>query len=443
VGGMSRTPVMEVDAAVLERLEAYAAEFAREFGRIERTHWAGVYVQGLLLDGERKSIEPLSRRVVVPGWHGDTEQALQQLVNQSPWEQVRVLHRYRALLAETLADPAAVLIIDDTGFAKKGTHSVGVARQYSGTLGKQDNCQIAVSLHYAAPRGDYPLGLRLYLPEEWTDDPARLDKAQVPPGERSFKPKWRIALELLDEVRAEELPHQIVVADAGYGQVTEFRQELDQRGEHYLVGLTGEEIVFTQPPIWEVRPRPPRGRPTSHWWVATTSPRPVAVHVLAEQLARTPVTWRQGSKGPLQAEFAWVRVWPAHRWEQGRLAAEPPAVEAEARWLLVEWRSDGTIKYALSNLPPETRLEPAVALWKSRWQVEQGYQQLKDELGLDHFEGRSWPGFHHHATLTFLAYGFLALERARGTPTPLDPEPEPVLSPPPRRRRHVLVAPAG
>ena len=144
---MGRTPMAELDAAVLERLEAYAAHFARGFGRIERTQWAGVYLQGLLLDGERKSIEPLSRRVAVPGWHGDTEQALQLFVNQSPWEQTTVLRTYRALMAEQFADPEAVIIIDDTGFPKKGTHSVGVARQYSGTLGKRDNCQVAVSLH--------------------------------------------------------------------------------------------------------------------------------------------------------------------------------------------------------------------------------------------------------------------------------------------------------
>ena len=171
---MTRTPVPELDAAVLDRLEQYAATFARDFGLITRTRWAGVYLQGLLLDGERKSIEPLSRRVRTPGWQGDTEQALQQLINQSPWDHQAVLRTYRRVLAAAFADPAGVIVIDDTGFAKKGTHSVGVARQYSGTLGKRDNCQVAVSLHYAAPGGDYPLTLRLYLPESWTDAPDRL-----------------------------------------------------------------------------------------------------------------------------------------------------------------------------------------------------------------------------------------------------------------------------
>jgi len=157
-----------------------------------------------------------------------------------------------------------------------------------------------------------------------------------------------------------------------------------------------------------------------HWSVTTASPSPVAVKRLAAELEHTPFSWRQGTKRPLHAEFAWLRVWPAHRWSTGRSAADVPDMEAEARWLLVEWRTDGSIRYALSNLPATATLDEAVGLWKTRWQVEQGYQQLKEELGLDHFEGRSWPGFHHHATLCFLAYGFLALERGRGTPTALD-----------------------
>ena len=158
-------PVMELDADVLERLEEYVAELAGDFGVITRRYWAGVYVQGLILDGERKSIQPLAQRVTVPGWHGDTMQALQQFVTDSGWDELAVLRTYRRRLAASIADPAGVIVIDDTGFAKKGRHSVGVARQYSGTLGKTDNCQVAVSLHYAAPQGDYPLALRLYLPD--------------------------------------------------------------------------------------------------------------------------------------------------------------------------------------------------------------------------------------------------------------------------------------
>jgi SRSO17 transposase len=413
---VTRAPVVELDAEVVERLEDYVADFAADFGLITRRYWAGVYVQGLLLDGERKSIEPLSGRVRVPGWHGDTEQALQQFVNQSVWDEQAVLRTYRQRLAQAFADPTGVIVIDDTGFAKKGRHSVGVTRQYSGTLGKTDNCQVAVSLHYAAPNGDYPLALRLFLPESWTSEPERMTAARIPTKQQEAQTKGEIALDLLDQVRGEGLPHRGVVVDAGYGMSVEFRRGLDKRNEPFVVGIASTEAVFAQPPTWAVRPDVAGpGRPPRRWYITAETPPPVAVKRLAEDLERTPFSWRQGTKRPLQAEFAWLRVWPAHRWGSGRATNDVPDVPAEARWLLVEWRTDGSIRYALSNLPATTRLEQAVGLWKTRWQVEQGYQQLKEELGLDHFEGRSWPGFHHHATLCFLAYGFLALERARGT----------------------------
>ena len=418
---MARTPVVELDAEVAERLEEYVAEFAAEFGLITRHYWAGVYLQGLFLDGERKSIEPLSRRVSVPGWHGDTEQALQQFVNQSVWDEQAVLRTYRQRLAQAFADPSGVIVIDDTGFAKKGRHSVGVARQYSGTLGKTDNCQVAVSLHYAAPKGDYPLALRLFLPDAWTSQPERMQAVHVPAAEQAPQTKGEIALKLLDQVCGEGLPHRGVVVDAGYGISVDFRRGLEERGEHYVVGIAGQEVVFSTPPGWAVRSETTEtGRPPTRWYITNETPPPVAVKRLAEKLERTPFSWRQGTKRPLHAEFAWLRVWPAHRWQTGRAAQDVPDVEADARWLLVEWRTDGSIRYALSNLPATATLEEAVGLWKTRWQVEQGYQQLKEELGLDHFEGRSWPGFHHHATLCFLAYGFLVLERGRGTPTALD-----------------------
>jgi len=412
--------VAELDAEVLTRLDEYASEFMGDFGLIIRRYWAGVYLQGLMLDGERKSIQPLAQRVNVPGWHGDTMQALQQFVNQSPWDEQAVLRTYRRLLAASLADAAGVIVIDDTGFAKKGRHSAGVARQYSGTLGKTDNCQVAVSLHYAAPNGDYPLALRLYLPDSWISQPERMQAVRVPAATQVPCTKGEIALDLLDQVRGEGLAHQAVVADAGYGLSVDFRRGLEDRHEHYVVGIAGKEAVFSEPPTWVVAPDTQRGRPPTRRYVAADTPQPVVVKQLAETLERTPLSWRQGTKGPLHAEFAWVRVWPAHRWQHGRAADDMPDLESEARWLLVEWRIDGSIRYALSNLPAETPLVHAVELWKSRWHVEQGYQHLKEELGLDHFEGRSWPGFHHHATMCFLAYGFLALERLRGTPTALD-----------------------
>ena len=272
---MARTPVVELDAEVVERLEEYVGEFVADFGLITRRYWAGVYLQGLLLDGERKSIEPLSRRVSVPGWHGDTEQALQQFVNQSVWDHQAVLRTYRRLLAQTFADPDGVIVIDDTGFAKKGRHSVGVARQYSGTLGKTDNCQVAVSLHYAAPKGDYPLALRLFLPESWTKQPERMQAVRVPSAEQAPQTKGEIALKLLDQVRSEGLAHRGVVVDAGYGVSVEFRRGLEERGESYAVGVAGQEAVFGAPPTWAVRSQTTeRGRPPTRWYVTPETPGP-------------------------------------------------------------------------------------------------------------------------------------------------------------------------
>jgi SRSO17 transposase len=424
------TVVLELEAEVLGRLEEYVGEFMADFGLIIRRYWAQVYLQGLFLDGERKSIQPLAERVTVPGWSGDTMQALQQFVNQSPWDHQLVLRTYRRLLAESLADPTGVIVIDDTGFAKKGRHSVGVARQYSGTLGKTDNCQIAVSLHYAAPLGDYPLGLRLFLPEEWTNQSERLSSVGVPPEARTHRTKGKIALELLDVVRGEGLLHQAVVADAGYGTSSEFRRGLEARSETYVVGVSGQEVVVTHAPTWEVRTAEvTRGRPASRWYLTGNTPQPISIKQLAQHLKRRSFSWRVGTKAALEAEFAWVRVWPAHDWQSGRAAQDVPNARADARWLLVEWRRDGSIRYALSNLPAGTKLAQAASLWKTRWHVEQGYQQLKEELGLDHFEGRSWDGFHHHAALCCLAYGFLALERLRGTPTDLDDQQEQLASP--------------
>ncbi len=300
---MSQTFTPELDPAVLERLAAYALGFRPLFPRRDQFRQGQLYLHGLLLDGERKSIEPLSRRV--PG--GD-EQRLQQFVNQSPWDPAPVLAAYRAGLAPALAHPAGIIVMDDTSFPKQGRHSVGVARQYRGALGQRANCHVAVSLHYATPAGDYPLALRLYLPESWTSDLARLKQARVPEAEQTFQTKWQLALSLLDLVRAEGLPHAVVVADAGYGVGTEFREGLEQRAEHYILGLSGEEVVLTEPPRWIPHiAKGHRGRPATRAYLAPEGPQPMAIRALADTLERTPVRWRDGTKGPLAATFAWVR----------------------------------------------------------------------------------------------------------------------------------------
>jgi SRSO17 transposase len=249
---MSKTTTPELSPDALRRLEDYAAGFRDAFGLDRPARWAPVYLAGLIQEAERKSIEPLSRRVALPpDLHvKDPEPALQQFVNQSPWDDQAVLKRYRAIMARTFASPEGIFVIDDTSLPKQGKHSVGVQRQYCGALGKRANCQCAVSVHYAASRGHYPLAMRLDLPEVWLNDPGRLDQAGVPEQARRPLTKGQIALELLDRVRGEGLPGRVVVADAGYGVSGPFREGLEQRGLHYLVGVTDEMIVFAEEPRW-------------------------------------------------------------------------------------------------------------------------------------------------------------------------------------------------
>jgi len=413
-----KTYTPELGSAVLGRLRDYATLFADQFPHAKPALWASVYLQGLLIDGERKSVEPLSGRVSLPDELASIkgpEQALQQFVSHSPWDHRHVLKRYRSELARTFASPRGIFVFDDVSFPKQGKHSVGVQRQYCGALGKRANCQVAVSAHYVSPKGHYPLDLRLYLPDVWLKDKARLDKAGVPDYERRSLSKPEIALELLDTVRGEGLPGRVVVADAGYGVSPDFRDGLQQRGLPYIVGVTEDFAVFTEQPRWQLPPWSGRGRPATRQRLAEDSPRPVSLAELAKQVKRRRVTWREGTKGKLSGRFAWLRVWPAQGWQTGQCAGQGPV------WLLIEEQADGKIKYAFSNLPEGTSLKRAVRLWKSRWPVEQGYQQMKEELGLDHFEGRSWRGFHHHAAMVMLAYGFLLLERHRGQEHPVQP----------------------
>jgi SRSO17 transposase len=406
---MPKTYTPELEAEALSRLEGYAARFRDAFAADRPARWCPVYLRGLITDGERKSIEPLSRRVPLPPELAvkDPEQALQQFVSQSPWDERAVWRRYRAVMAEAFASPKGIFVIDDTTLPKQGKHSVGVQRQHCGALGKKANCQCAVSVHYVSPEGHCPLDMRLYLPECWLTDDARLDRAGVPEDERRSLTKGQIALELLDRVRGEGLPGRLVLADAGYGVSGPFRAGLAERGLSYIVGVTDEMVVFTEEPRWIEPKAATGGRPQKRHRLDEGSPRPVSLKELAGRTPRRKVTWREGTKGPMAGRFAWLRVWPGHGRATGDSAGEGPI------WLLIEEQSDGKLKYAFSNLPADTSRIRAVRLWRSRWPVEQGYQQMKEELGLDHFEGRSWRGFHHHACPVMLAYGFLALEQVR------------------------------
>jgi SRSO17 transposase len=401
-----RTFTPDLDGATLKRLAAYAESFSADFPRKDQGCWTEAYLLSRLHDGERKSVEPSMARITLPPQCGgkDPVQAVQHWLNQGGWDEEPLLERYRTLMRATFGSPEGHFIFDDTSFFKQGSHSVGVQPQYCGSLGKRANCQVAVSLHYSSPTGHYPLAMRLHLPKSWTDVPKRLDKARVPPKHRIAKTKHQIALELLDQVRAEGQPGRVVLADAGYGSSWVFRAELEARKLTYVVGVKAETVVFTEKPSWELPGdkgvAPNRRNPR----LAAKSPPPRSLSKIAATTPLRQSTWRTGTKGPMAARFARVRVWPAHEWREGKCANAQPV------WLLVEER--GTeLRYTLSNAPADASLVELVRLLKNRWPVEQGYQQLKEELGLDHFEGRSWKGFHHNICMTFLAFGFLELER--------------------------------
>ncbi len=391
-----------------QRLEQFLAAVVQPMGRAERRRWAGIYVRGLLLDGERKSIEPLARRLP-----DGNVQALQQFVSQSPWAWEPVRAGCAQLVTPLLRGDVA-WIVDDTGFPKQGRHTVGVARQYSGTLGKVANCQVAVSLHHATEQASVPLDWVVYLPESWTRDRARCRKASVPKERMQFSPKWVLALEAIDRVRGWGLPPGVVGADAAYGTVTAFRQGLAARRLRYVVGVESTLGVWTTPQRRRTQRYQGRGRPRKPRYVRP--PRPESVMAVATRIPPTDwrdVSWREGTKGPLRSRFAACRVQPAHgHWEH---QAELPRV-----WLLAEWPrgAPGPTKFWLANLPAASPLRTLVRWAKARWRVEQDYREMKRELGLDHYEGRGFTGWHHHATLVTLAHAFLTLERLRRKKNP-------------------------
>jgi SRSO17 transposase len=384
----------------------FLEEMLSGVGRTERRHWGEVYVRGLLSTNERKN----AARIATQLPDGEV-QALQQFIGQSPWEWAPLRQQLAQRMTREL-QPVAAWVVDDTGFPKKGTHSVGVARQYSGTLGKVGNCQVAVSLHYATDDAAVPLDFQLYLPEEWLTAERR-HEAQIP-DDVTFKTKGDIALDLIDQALAWKVPAGVVAADAGYGNRAAFRLALVERKLWYAVGIDGSTAVWSTA-VWPEAtaaqvPAPagkrPRGRPRR---TPNELPAPLSAHhivlTLPEESWRS-VTWREGTKGPMTSRFAAVRVRPAHGYRHGEQGEEP-------QWLLSEWLAGQPepTRHWLSSLPPTTDLATLVRMAKIRWWIEQGYQQLKDELGLDHYEGRRWRGWHHHVTLTMMAFAFLALER--------------------------------
>ncbi len=411
--------------AAEQRLANFLSELVPHMGRTERQHWAGMYIRGLLLDGERKSIEPMAARL--PG--ADT-QALCQFVNQSPWPWEPVQAALTGAVVDALL-PEAVYLLDATSFPKQGTHSVGVARQYCGALGKTANCQVAVSVHLGTETTSVPLTWALFLPESWTTDPARRAEVGIPPTvQHQTKPE--LALACLERVRAWGLHPRPVLADSEFGNSWEVRETLHARGYPYCVQVEATTVA------WAALPVPPaplpatgRGRPRTRPRRAELPP-PESLATLARALpaaAWRTVTWRPGTKGPLTSRFARFPVWCAHEYQRGG----PFAPREET--CLVEWpvADPAPTKYWLADLRGEPLgLRRFVRLAKGRWRIEQDYRELKDELGLDHFEGRSWTGWHHHVTLVSMAYAFLVLERARAKKNSVaDVAPDPAPTPGP------------
>jgi SRSO17 transposase len=391
------------------RLVEFADEMFESMARKDQRRWGECYLRGLMLDGKRKSIEPMAARLP----DGD-EQCLQQFVNQSPWDPVAVRRALARRMSRELSPQAWV--IDDTGFPKFGKMSVGVARQYSGALGKIGNCQIGVSINAATEDASCPLDWRLFIPKEWDEasecNQERRKKTQLPQDLHHVE-KWRLALVMIDELIGWGIRPPVVLGDGAYGDTTELRSGLEDRKIEYVLDVKGatsaysEEIVPEQP-----ERRPGRGRPPgARYRQDPSSLKQLALS--AGKNAAVTITWREGTRGKMNSRFLALRVRPAN--EGLRHKAHKNGDELPVRWLICEWASKDTepTKYWLSNLPADTPLKELVRLAKMRFRIEQDYRELKDALGLDHFEGRTYRGWNHHVTLVSVAHAFLTLERRR------------------------------
>jgi len=384
-------------------LERWLEPFLARLRRKEQRRWAPVYLKGLILPGERKSVEPMAARVAP----GDLQQ-LHHFVSTSPWASASLEEELVKAADRLVGGPDAVLVVDDTALVKQGRHSVGVKRQYCGQLGKKADCQSLVSLTLARAEVPVGVGLRLFLPEDWCADAARRTAAGVPEAV-AYRPKWRIALDEVDRVLAAGARFGWVLADAEYGRVAGFRAGLAERGLAFAVGILPVQQVYPADVTLALPERRASGRPRKH-------PAPSAASLAAAELiearpaAFRAVSWRTGTKGPLKAEFAALRV----RVADGPAIAGGRHLPGAEAWLVGEHRASGEKKYYLSDLPADAPLETLAALIKARWVCEQMHQQLKDELGLDHFEGRSWRGLHHHVLLCQLAFAFLQHLRLGG-----------------------------
>jgi SRSO17 transposase len=393
-------------AALDGRLDRFLADLTTSLGRSERHHWAKVYLQGLLMEVGRKSIEPLAGRIA-----GADVQSLRQFVGQSPWAVEQIQQKLAEKVVDLLAEPE-VWMIDETSFPKAGDASVGVARQYCGALGKIANGQVAVSLHWSTCEASCPLGWRLYLPQSWLETSARRAEGKIP-DEIVYRSKNQLALDLVDQVLKWDVPRLPVVADSAYGNDHDFRAGLRARGLQYAVAVEPTTKVWTSDPAQTpVAASKPTGRPRQYPALKDL-PEVKSLAEVAKDLpnqAWQDIVWRQGTKGPMRSRFAQVKVWAAHGWKR----QEHPQRVME--WLLIEWPEEAAAPtdYWLAQLGGQSLgLRRLVKIARARWRVEMDYRELKEELGLDHYEGRHWLGWHHHVTLVSMAFAFLRSEQAR------------------------------
>jgi SRSO17 transposase len=392
---------LERSGNVESRFGAYVDGLVSVIGHEDRAAPLRDYCVGLVLPGERKSVEPMAA-LTAPGRMAAQHQSLLHFVGQSPWSDERVLSKVREMVLPEIErhGPIEAWIIDDTGFPKQGKHSVGVKPQYCGQLGREGNCQVAVSLSIANHDASLPVAYRLYLPREWAQDDERRRKARVPAW-LSFKTKQEIALEHIRWACEAGLPRGVALMDADYGRNAKLRTELTELGVAYVASIQSSPLVWRP----GSKPRPGHERPKAG---RRGEPDLISVKQLALSLPAQDwqtVAWREGTAALLSSRFARLRVRVAHRYAP----IESPVEE----WLLIEWPEGAKepTRYWLSTLPEDISFHQLVDIAKLRWRIERDYQELKQEVGLGHYEGRGWRGFHHHATLCIAAYGFLISER--------------------------------
>jgi len=385
-----------------DEITQWLEPFVARLGHKRRRQMCPVYVAGLIGPGERKSVEPMAARLVP-----DRYDRLHHFISSGVWDAGPLEEELARQANRMVGGEDAVLVIDDTALPKKGRHSVGVAPQYASALGKNANCQTLVSVTLACDEVPVAVGLRLFLPDSWTSDPDRMERAGVPEIWRNARTKPEMALDEIDRLTAAGVRYGTVLADAGYGLSAPFRQGLSARELRWAVGIPRHQKVYPFD-VSLIFPVAGHGRPRKN-------PIPDMLSMAAETMLAdaswTSLSWRVGTMGPLEAAFAATRIRVADGKPQRILDKGQQHMPGEEAWLIGELRSSGERKYYLSNLPADTDLKTLAATIKARWVCEQAHQQMKEELGLDHFEGRSWQGLHRHALMTMIAYAFLQHRR--------------------------------